>query len=72
MFFVSTFGNGCWAIGVIFCPLELIILGFGIIIRITTVMKSCKWRDTEYDDVEISDTDDAIVRNPLEPDANKP
>ena len=58
MYFIATFNNGCWAIGIIFCPFELIFLGFGIFVRAMTTIQSFKWRDTEYDDVEFSDTDE--------------
>lgn len=58
MYFINTFSNNCWAVGIIFCPFELIFLGFGIFVRAMTTIQSFKWRETEYDDMEFSETDE--------------
>lgn len=63
MYFFKTFGNSCWAIGIIFCPLELIALGFGIFIRSVTLVQSFQWKDM---DIEFSESVEEEVDNDKE------
>lgn len=49
MYLIWTFGNGCWAIGVIFVPLELALLGFGIFVRVICLLQSFGWKKAGED-----------------------
>ena len=44
LYLIWTFSHDCWAIGVIFVPLELALLGFGIFVRVITLLQSFGWK----------------------------